>query len=235
MTAAADNLNDPFWTYEDLGLFVGSVLPSFGLAAIIVRLSRLSGDAAKTLLYQSLTYVLLTAVLYLLIAWRYHRPFWRSLGWAEAYRGAWLCVVAGPVLAVITTVLGVVLRAPQVPSQVVNLITDRRSLEIVGLFVTILGPVFEELTFRGFLFPLLRRSLGVWPGILLTAAPFALMHGSQYHWAWQQLLVVGVAGTAFGYARQKTQSTFAAAMVHASYNTTLFVGYLFQRAAYSAV
>jgi membrane protease YdiL (CAAX protease family) len=130
-------------------------------------------------------------------------------------------------------VLGVVLRAPQVSNQVEDLISDRHSIEIVGLFITILGPVFEELTFRGFLYPLLARSLGPWPGIVLTAIPFALMHGSQYHWAWQHLVVIGVVGAAFGFARFKTRSTFAAAMVHASYNTTLFVGYLFQRSVYN--
>jgi membrane protease YdiL (CAAX protease family) len=230
---AGDQQEYPFWSYEDLALFLGSVLPSFGLAALIVRLSRISGDAPKTLLYQSLTYVLLLGVMYLLIAGRYHRPFWRSLGWMEAYQGAWLCVVAGPVLAVVTVVLGLALRAPQVPSQVESLISDQKSLEIVGLFITILGPIFEELTFRGFLLPLLARSLGAWPGILLTAVPFALMHGTQYHWAWQHLAVIGVTGVAFGYARFKTQSTFAAAMVHASYNTTLFAGYLFQRSVYN--
>jgi membrane protease YdiL (CAAX protease family) len=151
----------------------------------------------------------------------------------EAYQGAWLCVVAGPALAVVTVVLSVALRAPQGPNQVENLIQDRGSIELVGLFITILGPVFEELTFRGFLFPLLARSLGVWPGILLTAIPFSLVHGNQYHWAWQSLVVVGVVGAAFGFARYKTRSTFAAAMVHASYNTTLFVAYLFQRSLYN--
>ena len=228
-----DRQEYPFWSYEDLGLFLGSVLPCFGLAALIVRLSRVTGDAPRALLYQSLTYLLLVGVMYLLIARRYHRPFWRSLGWMEAYQGAWLCVVAGPALAIVTLALGVALRAPEVPSQVVGLISDRKSLEIVGLFVTILGPIFEELTFRGFLFPLLARSLGAWWGILVTAVPFALMHGAQYQWAWQQLVVVGLTGVAFGYARFKTRSTFAAAMVHASYNTTLFVGFLFSRPVYN--
>jgi CAAX protease family protein len=229
MTTAAETTEYPFWGYEDVALFLGSVLPSFAIAALIVRASRLSSDSATTLLYQLLTYIFLTGVLYLLIARRYHRPFWRSLRWTGGYRGAWICVVAGPIVAIGSVALGVILRAPPVSSQIEDLISDRRSLEIMAVLITILGPVFEELIFRGFLYPLLARSLGAWPGILLTAVPFALMHGSQYHWTWQHLVVIGMVGTACGYARYKTGSTFASAMVHASYNTTLFVGYLVQR------
>ena len=229
MTVSGDSQQYPFWSYEDLALFVGSIFPSLGVASLIVRASRLSADTTTTLLYQSLTYALLMGVLYLLIARRYGQPFWRSLRWTGGYRGALLCVVAGPVLVVATLVVGVALQEPAIPSPFENLMASRLSLVILMVFVTILGPVFEEVTFRGFLFPLLARSLGSWGGILLTAALFALLHGSQYQWSWRHLVGIGLAGTAFGYARLKTQSTFAAALVHASYNTTLFVGDLFLR------
>ena len=54
------------------------------------------------------------------------------------------------------------------------------------------------------------------------------MHGQEYQWFWQQLLVIGLAGVAFGYARYKTGSTAAAALLHGGYNLTFFVGYLIQ-------
>ena len=93
-------------------------------------------------------------------------------------------------LAITTLTLGVLLKAPPVSLPIEDLISDRRSLFIMVLFLTIFGPVFEELVFRGFLFPLLARSLGPWPAIILAATPFALIHGSQYHWHWQHLLLV---------------------------------------------
>jgi hypothetical protein len=37
------------------------------------------------------------------------------------------------------------------------------------------------------------------------------------------------AGIAFGYARYKTASTASAALLHAGYNLTFFVGYLIQQ------
>jgi membrane protease YdiL (CAAX protease family) len=220
----------PFWTYEDLALFLGAVLPSVVLATVVVRISRLSGDTpAAQLLYQSLTYVLLLGVLYLVISGRYHQPFWRSLRWTGGYRGAWMCVIAGPLLVFMTAVVGAVLREPAIPSPLQNLITDRLSLVIAMLFVTILGPVWEELLFRGFLFPLIAKSLGTWAAIVLTAAPFALLHGPQLRWAWQPVLIIGLVGIAFGYTRYKTGSTAASAIVHVSYNTTLAAAFLVQR------
>lgn len=234
MTPAGETPEYPFWGYEDLALFLGAVLPSFALAALIVRTSRITGETATTLLYQTLIYVFLLGVLYLLIARRYHRPFWRSLRWTGAYRGVWLCVLAGPVLAILTVILGLILREPAISSPIEELVSDRQSLAILGLFITVFGPAFEELTFRGFLLPLLTRSLGVWPGILAAAIPFALLHGNEYRWAWQQLAIVGIAGAAFGYARVKTRSTLAAAALHASFNTTMFAGYVFEKLAYNS-
>jgi uncharacterized protein len=220
----------PFWTYEDLALFLGAIIPSVGLAWLVVRISRLSSEAAAAvLLYQSLIYALLLGVLYLLISGRYHQPFWRSLGWTGGYRGAWLCVITGPALVFMTVVLGVALREPPIPSPLQNLITDRLSLVIAMLFVTILGPVWEELLFRGFLFPLIAKSLGPWAGMVLTAAPFAMLHGPQVQWTWQPVLIIGFVGFAFGYTRYKTGSTAASAIVHVSYNVTLAVAFLIQR------
>ena len=228
MTPAPEPREHPFWTYEDLGLFIGSVIPVFLLAYLVVRVVSLPGGAVQALVYQSLIYALLLGVLYLLVAWRYQQPFWGSLGWT-VFRLPFLCAAVGPVLAIATATLGVVLKAPPIPSPIEDLISDRRSLFIMMLFLTVFGPVFEELVFRGFLFPLLARSLGPWPGILLAATPFALVHGSQYHWSWQHLTVVGLAGAVFGFVRYKTGSTAAATLAHTGYNATLFVGFLVQK------
>ena len=228
MTPADQPREYPFWKYEDLGLFIGSIIPVFLLAVLIVQVIPLTGGGVRALIYQSLIYALLFGVLYLLVAWRYQRPFWRSLGWT-AFRLPFLCAAAGPVLAIGTSTLGVLMKAPPIPSPIEDLISDRRSLFVMMLFLTVFGPVFEELVFRGFLFPLLARSVGPWPGILLAATPFALVHGSQYHWSWQHLTVVGLAGAVFGFARYKTGSTAAATLVHTGYNATLFVGFLVQK------
>jgi membrane protease YdiL (CAAX protease family) len=218
----------PFWTYEDLGLFIGSVIPVFLLAMLVVQFGRVPAGPLQAFVYQSLIYALLLGVMYLLVAWRYQRPFWQSLGWT-VFRWPFLCAAVGPILAIATSELGVLLKAPPVPSPIEELISDRRSLFIMMLFLTVFGPVFEELVFRGFLYPLLARSLGPWPGILLAATLFALVHGNQYHWQWQHLTLVGMAGAVFGYVRYKTGSTAASTLVHTGYNATFFVGFVVQK------
>jgi hypothetical protein len=220
----------PFWTYEDLGLFIGSVIPVFLLAILIVQFVPIREGSVRALAYQSLIYTLLLGVLYLLVAWRYEQPFWRSLGWT-VFRPPFLCAAVGPVLAITTSTLGVLMKAPPIPLPIEDLISDRRSLFVMMLFLTIFGPVFEELVFRGFLFPLLARSLGPWPGILVAATLFALVHGSQYHWHWQHLTLVGLTGAVFGFLRYKTGSTAAATLAHTGYNATLFVGFLVLKTA----
>jgi membrane protease YdiL (CAAX protease family) len=228
MTAESEPREYPFWTYEDLGLFIGSVIPVFLLAWGAVYVIPFPHGAARAMIYQLLIYALLVCVLYVLVSWRYTQPFWRSLRWTP-FRLPFLVAALGPFLAIATATVGVLLKAPPLPSPIEDLISDRRSLFIMMLFLTLIGPIFEELTFRGFLFPLLARSVGPWPGILLTAVPFALVHGSQYHWSWQHLTVVGLAGATFGFVRYKSGSTAAATLVHTGYNATLFIGFLVQK------
>lgn len=229
MTASNQNFERTFWTYEDLALILGSVLPIYVISAIVLRVAHVRNQALNALISQTVIYVLTLTVLYLLIAGRHGQPFWRSLGWTFAFRGVWLCLPAGPILALAMVKMGEWLHTPAVPSQFEGYISNRISLIVLMIFVTILGPIWEELLFRGFLFPLLAKSVGPWLGIVLSAIPFALLHGGQNAWSWQYVLLIFIAGCVFGYARYKTGSTAAAAIVHAGYNILYFVGFLIQR------
>src|ERR1700722_11152890 len=152
-----DRSETPFWSYEDLALLLSAILPCWVGAYMLVRLSGATSKGVQTLIFQSSLFAFLLAALYLLVSWRYRKPFWRSLGWVRPVRGAWWCVVGGPLLAVSVSVPGIVLKAPEVPDPVKVLITGRASLVILMLFGVIIGPIYEELFFRGFLFPLLAK------------------------------------------------------------------------------
>jgi len=223
-----------FWSFEDLALFLGAILPAWLVGALVIRFGRtlapsaFANNAVRALAFQSAIYALLVGALYMVIAFRYRRPFWQSMGWVAPQQGKWWCILGGPALAIGLSILGVVLRTPAIPTPVESLISGPGSLFLVAFFAVVLGPVFEELLFRGFLQPLLQGAVGAWAAIVLAAAGFALLHGQEYQWAWQQLLVIGLAGMAFGYARHKTGSTAAGALLHGGYNLTFFVGYLIQ-------
>jgi membrane protease YdiL (CAAX protease family) len=225
---SARERENPVWNYEDLALFLGAMLPCFTAALVLVHLVHFPSDGVHTMALQLVFYLLLLGALYALIAGRYHKPFWRSLGWTVPVRGILVCLLAGPFLAIALAALSAILRAPDEPV-VQNLMTDRVSLVAVVVFGSLLAPAFEELVFRGFIFPLLARSLGAWISIFLTALAFGLLHGSQFHWSWQSILIIGLAGITFGLARYQTGSTAAATAIHVGYNSTLFAVFLIQR------
>jgi len=220
----------PFWGYEELALFVGSVLPALAIASLFVSRIHFPNGGIQTMVFQCSLYILLLGMLYLLVARKYGQPFWRSLGWTFGFSNPWLYVLIGPPMAIGLAALAAVLHAPANPT-IQNLITDRASTIAVVFFGAFAGPIFEETVFRGFLQPLLGRSLPAGIAILLAAIPFALLHGPGFGWAWQSLMVVGIAGLVMGFVRYRSGSTTAAGLVHVGYNATLFAGFLLQRSA----
>lgn len=230
MIPAPERPTFPFWGYEELALFIGSVLPALAAASIFVSQIHFPNGGVQTMVFQCTLYVLLIGMLYLLVARKFRQPFWRSLGWTFQFPSAWLYVLVGPPLAIALAALAAVLHAPANPT-IQNLITDRASTIAVVFFGAFAGPMFEETVFRGFLQPLLGRSLPAAVAILLAAIPFALLHGPGFRWAWQSLMVVGLAGIVMGYVRYRSDSTTASALVHVGYNATLFAGFLLQRSA----
>jgi uncharacterized protein len=221
----------PFWTYEDLILFAALFLPSLVLGgavmAVLPRWLPLP-NTVKLLIIQFVAYFFWFAALWLMLKTRYGRPFWKSLAWIAPRRGMPICAFGGPFLAVCISILGVLMRTPNVDTPMRELLSDPRSLLLVGTFAITLGPLCEELAFRGFMLPLLTRSFGTVVGIVLTAIPFGLLHGQQYGWLWQQVVLVTMAGVVFGWVRWYSGSTAASTMMHATYNLTFFVFYLIQ-------
>lgn len=226
-------VRDPFWDWHDAALFLALVLPCLLLALVLSRglfllLPSPPGEAARAFTFQLLGYVFWFGALWLLLRTRYARPFWPSLGWRVPWKGFGWTLVLGPLLAFAVILLGLLLRTPAVDNPIERLMKDRQSALLVGLFAITLGPLAEELVFRGFFLPLAIRSAGLLGGILLTNVPFALLHGPQYRWTWQHLLLLFVASSAFCWTRLKTGSTAASTLVHGCYNSTFFAAMVLQ-------
>jgi hypothetical protein len=225
---------EPFWGYQDLALFAALAVPALLLSFFLVQAAILvtghppESKAAPLLAAQFLGYGFWFLALWGLLKLRYDRPFWASLGWTRPRTELSLLVLGGPLLALLVASLGVALRTPEINMPIRELLTDRRSILLVGFFATTLGPLCEELAFRGFLLPLVARSLGRLAGVVIAALPFAVLHGPQYAWSWRHILLITLAGAAFGWVRLHSHSTLAAAVVHAGYNLTFFSAYVFQ-------
>lgn len=223
----------PFWTYGDLIFFFALCFPSLLIAYLIVAGLSFFLPSGKpfqqVLLLQLIWYVLIFGSLCALLRLRYHRPFWRSLGWNPLSIGAAIgSFLGGPLLAAGLGFFGYVMRTPEIPLPFQQLISDRTTMALTGIFVVVLGPVCEELAFRGFMMPLFVRSLGAVLGIVLTGFLFGLAHGYEYQWSWRHVVLITVAGSIFGWARYKTGSTISAAFLHSTFNLTQFAALLAQ-------
>lgn len=233
-TPAEPEPHDPFWGWRDVALFVAFLLPAIFLAALASRglialLPRRPGAAVLAMTFQFLIYLVLFLSLWLILRLRYDRPFWRSLGWIAPWPKAASTVMWGPALALFVAVLGAAIRAPQIKSPMEELLKDSGSIVLVGVFAVTLGPLAEEILFRGFFLPLLVRTFGTAVGVVLCGLPFALLHGPQYAWSWRHILLLLLASVAFSLTRLWTGSTAAATLVHATYNLTFLLGFLYYR------
>lgn len=220
----------PAWTYEDLGILLGAVLPCLVLAALTAKGLSLfiPQKGVVTAISQVLIYVGVTGTLYLMLRAKYDLAFWRAMDWRVPWRAMGLTAMLGPVMAIGAALLSLLLKTPQEAQAIDGLLTDRLSVIAIGFAATTIGPVFEELIFRGFAQPLFVRSLGLVGGLIVTALPFSLLHGPQYNWSWQRLLILTLASIGFGLVRHYTGSTAASSLTHAAYNLTFMAGVIFK-------
>jgi membrane protease YdiL (CAAX protease family) len=229
--SSAARPRSPFWDYVDLGFLVSLCVPALFIAALLVRaFSRFLhyGKPFEGLLIQLVWYALVFGSLFGLLRVRYDRPFWRSLGWTVSVTATTASFFAGPILAVSVGYLGYVLHTPDIKLPFEQMFQNQPTLILFGIFVVILGPLCEELAFRGFLMPLLMRSFGVVAGIIATGLLFGSLHAYEYSWSWRHVVLIGTAGTVFGWVRYKTNSTAASTLMHATYNLTQFAAFLIQ-------
>ncbi|MGO9232060.1 MAG: lysostaphin resistance A-like protein [Bryobacteraceae bacterium] len=222
---------DPFWGYGDLLWFFGLAIPSM-LAAWVVewfamklfKLEVVSLTAGMVVLYG-----MLFGSLRMMFRVVYDRPFWRSLGWTPIRLPATMVMLSGMATAVLVALASMLIRTPTGDNQMTQLLETRADVLVMGVLAITLAPLCEELAFRGFLQPLLVRSLGAAPGILLAAIPFGLLHFHEYGNSWRHVLIISMAGVAFGCMRHATGSTKASALMHAAYNSLIFIALMTEK------
>lgn len=224
----------PPWSWTDAAVLAGLTVPCLLLAVavsygILLLVPGPQPDAVRAIAAQFGAYALWFGALWLVLKQRYSLPFWSSMAWRVPWPKMGLTIFFGPLLVLAVAVLGEVLRTPLIENAVQRLLRDRFSILLVGFFATTLGPLAEELIFRGFLQPLAMRTFGSWLGIVFASLPFALLHGPQYSWSWQHVLLLFLASFVFGLVRWRTDSTAASTLTHATYNLTFFTAFLLQR------
>jgi len=234
ITSPAEN---PVWNGWDVLLIIGLTLATifvsqfailFGAHYFFYPHSSLMDLAQRPLLLLISQYVIdLAVVIYLLllIEGKYRAPFGSAIRWRWP-RNAWGLLLLGAFMLLVLSLLENLLPMPK-DTPFDKLFARPRDAYLIAIIAVSLGPLVEELFFRGFLYPVLARRWGIAWAVFLTALPFALMHMPQYGYAWGALAVIFIVGVVCGTVRALTKSVGASFLVHVGYNGVQMIIALF--------
>ena len=230
LTPAQEPARDPVWSGWDvlliavvavLSLIVIQVLVLAGAKELIyphLSWKDIAQKAVLAILGQFLAYIPLAIFMVVLVEGKYHVRFWPAIRWNWP-RSQWKMLGLGALVLLSLNLLGHFLPMPQ-STPFEELFSRPRDAYLMSVFAITLGPLMEELFFRGFLYPVLARRMGVVWGIFFTALPFGLIHMFQYGYAWGVVLLIFLMGVVCTAVRAATGSVASSFLVHVGYNAT---------------
>jgi membrane protease YdiL (CAAX protease family) len=165
-----------------------------------------------------LNFIPVALFMFLLVEGKYHSPFWQEIRWNWP-RSRWQPLGLGAAMLLALGLLQSLLPMPK-DTPFEHLFDRPLDAYLLAILAVSIGPLVEELFFRGFLYPVLARRTGVAWGIVLTALPFGLLHLPQYGWSWGAALIIFLVGVICGIVRAATRSVAASFLVHVGYNGT---------------
>jgi len=224
-THSAEN---PAWSGWDVLAMTGLALVTIFVSQLVIfigahyllyprtRLSDLGQRPILLLISQVIIDCAVVSYLFLLVEGKYHQPFWRAIRWNWP-KQLWAMLALGAATYLVLAMLGNLLPMPK-ETPFDKLFENRRDAYLLAIMATTLGPLMEELFFRGFLYPVIARRWGAAWGVFLAALPFALLHLQQYGYSWGILVLIFGVGLVCGIVRAVTGSVAASFLVHAGYN-----------------
>jgi membrane protease YdiL (CAAX protease family) len=163
-------------------------------------------------------YVVVLLFMVIVVSWR-GLPFWRSVRWSWP-RNPLAYLLGGIALSLSLQAVAHWLPMPKdLPMD--KFFQTERQAWVLAVFGTTLAPLMEELFFRGFLYPVLTRRLGMAFSVFITALAFSLIHAPQLGRAWGPVLVIFLVGLTLTITRVVTKSVAASFLMHVAYNATL--------------
>ncbi|MGB8010439.1 MAG: type II CAAX endopeptidase family protein [Terriglobales bacterium] len=224
--------NDPAWNgWDVLRLVCLTIVALFvGVFAVLLAAHRWVyphwsfGEVARVpmvvVVGQSVAYLLILIYMYVLVTReRGRRDFLAAIHWNWPSHVA-AYVATGFALSVGLQGLAHLLPIPK-ELPIDNFFRTPAEAWALSILSVTLAPLMEELFFRGFLYPVLARRLGLPIGVLLTALGFALLHGAQLGFSWGPVLVIFLVGMVLTMVRARTDSVAAGVLIHMAYNGTI--------------
>ena len=168
-------------------------------------------------------YLVVLAYMIMFVEGTFHQRFWEAIRWIWPSR-KWPALAA---LGAALVSLESLERLPffhmpkHIPME--DFLNTPSAAILTAVFAVSLGPLMEELFFRGFLYPVIARRAGVFTAIAVTSVTFGLIHGAQLGFAWGLVLIIFIVGIVLTVVRAKTGSVAASFVVHVAYNSTLVI------------
>ncbi|HUU82411.1 MAG TPA: CPBP family intramembrane glutamic endopeptidase [Phycisphaerae bacterium] len=137
-----------------------------------------------------------------------------------------ICILVGALAAFLgAVVLGFGSTGESPLAEMVSTPEGLTAFTIIALVV----PLFEELYYRGFLFPILSKTLGASWGVLIVTLWFGGVHSFQLAGDWIGIPIVMAMGLIWTLQRHYTGSLLPSILTHWTYNACLIaLGYLAQ-------
>ena len=222
-----------------------SVLAIFSV--VHLRLDSMEQHPGIALASQALAYALLLVVSAWFFPRLWERSFLHGIQWnvLAAHRRWYWIVAGGIVLSAASQTALHFLPTPQTTA-FDDLLKTQHAAWLLAAFAVLLAPLTEEIAFRGFLLPALATAyewlalertpagLARWQNTSLHSAssvvfaaifssvPFALLHADQLSHAWGPLGVLYGVSVVLSFVRIRTHSVACSALMHATYNFTIF-------------
>ncbi len=168
---------------------------------------------------QFVWYVLILVYMIMFVEGTFHRRFWDAIQWNWPSRN-WALFVPMGMLMVSLEGLERLFKIPKhIPME--EFLNTPQAALMTAIFAVTLGPLMEELFFRGFLYPTLARRFGISASVLVTAAAFGLIHGAQLAFTPGLVFIIFLVGLVLTIVRAKTNSVGSSFVVHVAYNSTI--------------
>ena len=198
---------------------------AFGIVHAIPRwrhysISQLAAEPLAVIPPQTVGYVLTLFFMILVVRRGTSASFWRTIKfrWPDALLPY---IATGFVLSFLIQIASSFLPIPK-SLPIDEFFKTTHAAWVLAIFGILIAPFFEELFFRGFLYPVLVRRIGFFASTVVTSLLFALTHEGQLAHAWAPLLVLFIVGVVLTYVRARTHSVACSFLVHSGYNAFLF-------------
>lgn len=221
----------PPWSTETvleiiIGLFFFSFIIDFILSLVIGTLGATGLD--KGFLVYSIYIILRTFIfdgLLLYIIYRflmyYKLPFKEGLRLQRVSNEKILLLIIGGVFwGLCVILLGVFEPISETPLK--EAISTFPAFVAFVLCAISVGPIVEEIFFRGYVYPAIEKSRGIILGVIITALSFGIIHLPQLWGAWIKITLIFITSFVLTLIRALTKSTLASIIFHLAYNISIF-------------